>query len=638
LARIPRVRIAPTTFASTFLGLLLLALAVIGPPLFGGEASRIDTSLAYQGPSMHAWAGTDGLGRNVLLRTLAATRLSLELAMLATLLAAAIGLPFGVVTATLGLNIRALASRAIQLGLALPGLLVAFFVVAILGTGLFGATIAIGLAFTPVFGRVAQTLAAGVADSDYMAAAKAIGVSRTHLVTRYILPNVAEPLILQAGLTVGLSLLALSALSFVGLGVQPPEYDWGRVLSDGLTAMYVTPLAAVVPGAAITISGITLGFLGEAFAAASNPMRRISGRAEMQITSSRTEGRRGRTSANFGLRPGVVDGKQAPVLRVDDLRVRFPRHGTTHEAVRGISFDIWQGEIVGLVGESGSGKSVTALAIAGLVPPPGEVLASRLEFQGVDVRARADADRRRLLATKLAIVFQDPMSALNPAIRIGTQLTEKVEVHSGMGHEQALRIAELRLGQTHVGAPGRRLSQYPHELSGGMRQRAMIAMGLMTEPALILADEPTTALDVTIQAQIIDLFRELNRTNGTAVLLISHDLAVVSELCSRVVVIYAGQIAEELPVEALGSPAHPYTKALLAAVMDLDTDRSKPLGAIPMAVSDPAGVGCPFASRCPEVMDRCRSENPRLLNFSRSERKVACWARVADGTVTIGPR
>jgi oligopeptide/dipeptide ABC transporter ATP-binding protein len=587
---------------------------------------------------MHAWAGTDGLGRNVLLRTLAATRLSLELAVLATFLAAAIGLPFGVVTATLGPNIRVLASRAIQLGLALPGLLVAFFVVAILGPGLFGATIAIGLAFAPLFGRVAQTLAAGVADSDYMAAAKAIGVSRTHLVTRYILPNTAEPLILQTGLTVGLSLLTLSALSFVGLGVQPPEYDWGRVLSDGLTAMYVTPLAAVVPGAAITISGIALGFLGEAFAAASNPMRRISARAEADVASQSTEGRTSHPSANLPLRRAPIERALTPVLRVDDLRVRFPRHGMVHEAVRGISLDIWPREIVGLVGESGSGKSVTALAIAGLVPPPGEVLASRLEFQGVDFRTRADDDRRRLLATKLAIVFQDPMSALNPALRIGIQLTEKVEVHSGMGREQALRVAEARLKQTHVGAPGRRLSQYPHELSGGMRQRAMIAMGLMTEPALILADEPTTALDVTIQAQIIDLIRELNHTYGTAMLLISHDLAVVSELCSRVVVIYAGQIAEELPVEALGSPAHPYTKALLAAVMDLETDTSKPLGTIPMAAPDLTGIGCPFASRCPEVMDRCRSENPRLLEFSRSERKVACWARVADGTVTTGPR
>jgi oligopeptide/dipeptide ABC transporter ATP-binding protein len=307
-------------------------------------------------------------------------------------------------------------------------------------------------------------------------------------------------------------------------------------------------------------------------------------------------------------------------------------------AVNGISFDIWPGEIVALVGESGSGKSVTALALAGLVLAPGEVAASELEFMSQDLQSIDDRTRHRLLATDLAVVFQDPMSALNPSLRVGIQLTEKVEIHLGMRRKAALNLAIERLTQTHIAVAARRLRQYPHEFSGGMRQRAIIAMGLMTDPVLILADEPTTALDVTVQAQILDLLRELNVRRGTAILFISHDLAVVREICSRVMVVYAGQVVEELPSDALVSPAHPYTRFLLGAAIDLETDRHQPLAALSGEANEHPTAGCPFVDRCPEAMDRCRIDNPDLTELIDPRRRVACWARVADGTVVTEGR
>jgi oligopeptide/dipeptide ABC transporter ATP-binding protein len=242
---------------------------------------------------------------------------------------------------------------------------------------------------------------------------------------------------------------------------------------------------------------------------------------------------------------------------------------------------------------------------------------------------------QRLRGHEIACVFQDPMSSLNPVLRIGRQLTEKVEVHLKLGRRDALALAEERLGQTRIPEPAMRLRQYPHEFSGGMRQRAMIAMGLMTTPALIVADEPTTALDVTVQAQILELLRELNERSGTAVLLISHDLAVVSELCSRVLVMYAGRIVETLDGDRLDQAAHPYTRALLGTMIDLDTDPEQPLVTIPgqPPALGQAAVGCPFAARCPEVMERCRQEDPPLLPLPDDDHRAACWARVVDGSV-----
>jgi oligopeptide/dipeptide ABC transporter ATP-binding protein len=289
--------------------------------------------------------------------------------------------------------------------------------------------------------------------------------------------------------------------------------------------------------------------------------------------------------------------------------------------VRGVSFSVRAGEAIGVVGESGSGKSLTALAVSRLVEAPGVVTADRLEFAGKPLDTASD----RELGTALAMVFQDPMTSFNPARRVGGQLAEVSEQHHGLSRREAFARAVDRLAAVRVPAPERRARQYPHEFSGGMRQRAMIGMGLMGRPKLIVADEPTTALDVTVQRQVLRLLARTREAEGAAILLISHDIAVVSQTCERMLVMYAGRIVEDLPT---GSPArHPYTRALLATTVDLDTDRDQPLEVIPGRPPEPDQLpeGCAFAARCPLASDRCRTEDPVLEVTDRHDHQVACW-------------
>jgi oligopeptide/dipeptide ABC transporter ATP-binding protein len=314
------------------------------------------------------------------------------------------------------------------------------------------------------------------------------------------------------------------------------------------------------------------------------------------------------------------------VLSVRELRVSFPGPDGPITPVRGVSFTIGHGEAVGVVGESGSGKSLTALAVAQLIEPPGQVTAERFDFLGEPLLELNTTERRRLLGTSFAMVFQDPTTSFNPAKRIGHQLAEGARAHQGLNRREAMARAIDRLRAVRIPAAERRARQYPHEFSGGMRQRAMIGMGLMGEPRLIVADEPTTALDVTVQRQVLRLLESIRTTDGVALLLISHDITVVGQVCDRVLVMYAGRIVEDLPADALATGArHPYTRALLAAVPDLDTELDQPLATIPGRPVDPARLpaGCAFAARCSFADDHCRTEDPELE--TAAGHRVACW-------------
>jgi oligopeptide/dipeptide ABC transporter ATP-binding protein len=315
------------------------------------------------------------------------------------------------------------------------------------------------------------------------------------------------------------------------------------------------------------------------------------------------------------------------VLEVSDLSVRFPGAAGPVTPVRGLSFTIRAGERIGIVGESGSGKSMTVLALAQLLPYPGRATWKALRYLGRDLRSVPAPELRHLLGTSMALVFQDPASSLNPALRVGRQLAEVVQVHAGLGRREAMALAVTRLRDVQIARPELRAQQYPHEFSGGMRQRAMIATGLMGRPRLIIADEPTTALDVTVQRQILLLLRQVNQDSGAAVVMISHDVSVVTMLCQRVLVMYAGRIVEDISTEALlAGPAHPYTRALLASVPDMSTDRDRPLVTIagrPPAL-DALPPGCAFAPRCPLADERCRAADPALEPLA-GDHRVACW-------------
>ena len=311
-----------------------------------------------------------------------------------------------------------------------------------------------------------------------------------------------------------------------------------------------------------------------------------------------------------------VSGTAEPILRVRDLRVRFGTRRGIAEVVNGLAYDLFPGETVALVGESGSGKSVSSLALLGLVPQPPARVTGTAEYDGRNLLEASVDELRQVRGNDLAMIFQDPMTSLNPVLTIGRQVTEGMRLHLGLSESDARDRAVDLLYK--VGIPGaeRRLGDYPHQFSGGMRQRVMIAIGLACDPAVLIADEPTTALDVTIQAQIVELVKSLQEELDTAVLWITHDLGVVAGVADRVMVMYAGQIVEEAGVDALyDDPHHPYTKGLLASLPVLGTDDPGDLTSIPGLPPDPVNLppGCPFWPRCPERHDeRCRTENPDL--------------------------
>ncbi|MEG0302188.1 ABC transporter ATP-binding protein [Gordonibacter sp.] len=326
------------------------------------------------------------------------------------------------------------------------------------------------------------------------------------------------------------------------------------------------------------------------------------------------------------------------LLSVKNLSTDFPmKKGVVH-AVEDVSFEVDEGEILAIVGESGSGKSVTSLSVMGLLGEPGYVAGGEMVFEGKDLATLPEKDYRALRGNDMAMIFQEPMTSLNPVYRVGNQITEAIRTHENISKKDALTRAVDMLRKVGIPSPEKRVRDYPHQMSGGMRQRVMIAMALACNPKLLIADEPTTALDVTIQAQILDLLRRLRQETGMAVLLITHDLGVVSETADRVVVMYCGQVVEEADVRSLfDHPMHPYTLGLLKSIPRLEDDDSERLYMIKGAVPNPLEMppGCHFSDRCDSCMDICRTKVPDLVQIG--DHKVRCFLyENAEGQAVSG--
>jgi peptide/nickel transport system permease protein len=628
-------RTAPSGLFGLAIVLTLAVVAIVAPELWAERADEQDFTIPGNQPS--TWdqpLGTDQVGRDVFLRLLVATRLSMQVALLSAALALSLGIVIGTTAALSGPRLRPFLLRVIDTLLSFPSLLTAIFVSVIIGPGKTGATIAVGVALSFGIARITSTLALSVGGREYINAARVLGVRGPRLMLRYVLPNIAEPLIIAFSVVVGVSIVLSSALSFLGLGASLPDYDWGGMLTNGVKAIYQTPAAALGPAAAIATSALAFGFLGEALARALNPLLWTSPRkkdagdevARVEAVDDAHDAPVLQTPSSAG-----SNGNKPAALDVRDLVVSFPGAAGPAPIVKGISFSVQGGEVLGIVGESGSGKTMTALTVAQLTPFPGKVEGT-IALEGRDIRSVKGAALDSLLGTKLAVVFQDPMSSLNPALKIGAQMTHAMRVHRGLGRKEARQLAIDSLTEVHIPAAERQIERFPHEFSGGMRQRAMIAMGLMKEPTLLLADEPTTALDVTIQAQIMDLLQEVNREHGTAVVLISHNLALISQTCDRVLVMYAGRVVEELDAKQLvNNPMHPYTRALLEAVPKIGQPRDEPLAYIPGEMPDITAPppGCPFHPRCAFAIEVCSSDRPALLRRPDG-RRVACHVANAD--------
>ncbi|MDR6989145.1 ABC-type dipeptide/oligopeptide/nickel transport system ATPase component/ABC-type dipeptide/oligopeptide/nickel transport system permease subunit [Paenarthrobacter nitroguajacolicus] len=541
------------------MGLVLMAGIVstaIFAPMFLSDSAQTLTADARQGPGPEHWMGTDVFGRDILARSLVATRLTLLMSAVATAISVLAGITIGAGVWLAPRRIRETALRLIEAAVAYPSLIFALIIAAILGPGSNTAVIAIGLAGIPGFARLTANLAASVSHRNFVGTARLLGTPMPRLVTRHLLPNMTEPILVMATSAFALSLLEISSLSFVGLGVQSPEYDFGRLLNEGLVSIYSQPLEVVAPSIMLVITGLAAMLIGDGLAAAADP------RGGTKNLGTRKK----------GARPQSTQPDSEALLEVNNLSVET-HHGI--ELVKGISLKIMPGQVVGLVGESGSGKSMTAMAVAGLLPENLHANAHALRLAGLDLLGRTDP---KTLATNIGLVFQDPGTTFNPALRMGRQLTEVQRVHLGRNRKTAHAEMVQALDAMAIQNPELRMTQHPHQLSGGMLQRSMIAASTVSEPKLLIADEPTTALDVTVQAEVLRKLRKVNREYGTALLFISHDIGVVQELCDEVLVMHRGHILEQLTGADLkaGRAAHPYTQALIAATPSM-TDRRRTL-------------------------------------------------------------
>ena len=578
-----------------------LAAALLAPwlaPYAPGTAGQTGSAEVYAPPGAGHWLGTDDGGGDVLSNLLYGARVSLLVGFFAAFISVAIGALVGLVAGFCGGRTENALMRLTDVALVIPDLPLIIVLVALTRPRLLNIILVIGLVGWAGTARLVRAQTLAVKERKFVLRARAMGAGRARLIFRHILPLLLPLVVVNAVLVVSLAILNESTLSFLGLA-DPTLVSWGQMLNFAFTrgAMSAGAWWALVPpggGIVWVVLGCTL--LGQGLEQLLVPRNQVH---HLKLTAP----------APGPVLPPVPD---SPLLRVSDLSIEFAGQPPAC-AVDGVGFELRQGEVLGLVGESGCGKSTLLLGLMRLLPAGGRIVAGRVELEGRDLARLGEAEMNQVRGKEIALVFQGAMNALNPVRPVGDQLAEALRRHLPDLDQVARRrrIAELF---DLVGLAASRQGEYPHQYSGGMRQRALIALALACQPRVLCADEPTTALDVVVQAQILQLLDQLRRELGLAVILVTHDLGAVAELCDRVLVMYGGALAEQAGVQALfDQPRHPYTQALLQSVPDLSRPGS-PLVGIPGYPPRPDALppGCRFAPRCSQALARCHAEVPRL--------------------------
>ncbi|WP_157015556.1 dipeptide/oligopeptide/nickel ABC transporter permease/ATP-binding protein [Mesorhizobium xinjiangense] len=502
--------------------------------------------------------GTDQLGRDVLSRLVWGTRVSLLVGISASLLAALFGSLIGLVAGYWGGRADNLIMRGIDMLMAFPYILLALAIVAVLGPGLLNALYAIAVVNIPFFARNVRGVTLGLSRREFVDAARLSGKGHVSILLTEILPNVMPIIVITASTTVGWMILETAGLSFLGLGAQPPQADLGSMLGQGRSLLFTSPMISIIPGITVFMIVMSINLLGDGVRDTLDPRLRAGAlNRPMPVTK-----------INRRTTPEPPGDTGAAALSVTGLETSFESTAGPQPAVKGVSFSLRKGECLGLVGESGSGKSVTALSLLGLVAsPPGVITGGTVTIEGRDMFTLSESEISAFRGSKVSYVFQDPLTTLHPLYTIGEQVAEAVRAHRPVGRSDAWSKAVELLKIVRIPEAEKRANAYPHELSGGQRQRVGIAMALADDPDIIIADEPTTALDVTVQAEILRLLQVLRQERGLALLFITHDFGVVAEICDRVAVMRFGEIVEAgNTAEVLGNPQHPYTRRLIACV------------------------------------------------------------------------
>jgi peptide/nickel transport system permease protein len=573
-----------------FLVIVFLASELAGLLTTGGPDAQSFLAV-NQGPSGAHLLGTDELGRDLLTRILYGGRSSLVGVAEAVGALLIISIPLGVTAGYLGGLTDKLITRIADLVMSIPVIIILLAVLAIFGHSMTTAMIAFGVLGSAGVTRVIRSAALAARSEAYIDAAKVIGVRQTAIIFRHVLPQCRGVIVVQTALFAAIALGVQTGLTYLALGPAPPAPTWGGMVADAVAQFYVAPWELVPSGAVIALTVIAFGVLGDVVRDAI---------AETHSGAAATRRRR-RSTVTASTPPGNEN-----LLEAAELSVGMGTAGTSPTLVKEVSLSVRAGEALGIVGESGSGKTVAMKALAGLLPASLSVQAGSIWFDGTELAAGGEAAYRKLRGNGIAIVTQEPMRALDPSYRVGTLLRDVVRAVDRCSRSEASSRALELLRRVQIQEPEDVAQRYPHEISGGMAQRVAIAMSLAGRPKLLIADEPTTALDVTVQAEILDLLRRLQQETGMALILVSHDLGVVAEICARVCVMYAGEIVEVAPsADLFAQPMHPYTRALINASPRSREDGR--LATIPGTVPAPRDwpVGCHFAGRCEFVTDAC---------------------------------
>ena len=595
--------------------LIILTLSVLAPILPLKEPNITNTADRFMVPFEGGHIlGTDHLGRDLLSRLLWGTQLSLAVGFAAAFIAATFGSILGAIAGFYGQKTDNIIMRFIDMLMAFPYILLALAIVAALGPGLFNALIAVALVNIPFFARNIRGVTVTLANKEFIEAARLSGMSNLRILIVEIFPNLLPMIVIAMSTTVGWMILETAGLSFLGLGSQPPQADLGSMLGEARSALITNPHTSFVPGIMIFCIVIGINLFGDGVRDALDP-RLKKGSVIRPLPQTIYEG--GDTQPT----------PSTKLLSVQNLSTQFHVNQDVYHSSNDVSFEIQSGECLGLIGESGSGKSVTALSVTSLVAsPPGVIKKGSVNYKNENLLALPYEKLRSIRGNKISYIFQDPLTTLHPLQTIGDQLLEALQAHdSKLSISESISKSKDLLKSVQIPNPDNVWDVYPHQLSGGMRQRVCIAMALINNPELIIADEPTTALDVTVQAQILNILNSLRKERKLSILFISHDFGVISQLCDRVIVMYAGSIVEEGPVKnIMQQAAHPYTSELIKCVPQLG-NKEHALHSIP---GNPPSLnqlpeGCAFANRCQYKQDQCLKGSVPVS--SKDNRSYKCF-------------
>lgn len=593
----------PTGAASLICVAMLVIACAAAPLLTSYGPLEQDLSHLDAGPGLDHWLGTDYLGRDLFSRLLYGGRVTIAGLLLALAVFLSLGLPLGVLAGYFGGLLDKVVMRITELVYSLPGIVLILVVLAVFGNSERVAMVTVGTLASPVLIRVLRGNTKVIRNELYVRAARASGLTEPQILRLHVLPRLAGPIVVQATIFSASAVLAETGLGYLGFGVQPPDPSWGNLVADASQNIDRHPWMLIPTGGFIAVTILALGLLGDA-------LRDVS--AERWNPRQGSNGARKQESVAPVAEPAhdpTREPDHTALLSVRNLTVSFPINGVGVEVVQKVSLDLPAGGALGLVGESGCGKSVTALAILGLLTGGGRITGGEVIFDGRDLSSLRPQELRRLRGSGIALVSQEPIAGLDPTRTVDQYLSKIVRHHRGVSRSAARSRALELLRQVRIHDPAAVMKRYPHQLSGGIAQRVGIAAALAGEPRILIADEPTTALDVTVQAEILDLLRSLREERQLALILVTHDFGVLADVCDQAVVMYAGEVVEKATVTDLfARPLHPYTSGLLGSNPSL-VEPGKPLPAVEGRVPPPASwpAACHFHDRCPLASDECRA-------------------------------